>query len=43
MWSKLKLRLQCNYDVSEKKADLISGYMTTAMVGFFKDHGVEGL
>ena len=76
--SKLKLRLQCNYDVSEKKADQLSGYlrldmigdledfflrkdyyiancrrsnkkmnmggyMTTAMVGFFKDHGVEGL
>lgn len=76
--SKLKLRLQCNYDVSEKKAEQLSsylrldmigdledffqrkdyyiancrrsnkkmntgGYMTTAMVGFFKDHGVEGL
>lgn len=76
--SKLKLRLQCNYDVSEKKADQLSGYlrldmigdledfflrkdyyiancrrsnkkmnmggyMTTAMIGFFKDHGVEGL
>ena len=76
--SKLKLRLQCNYDVSEKKAEQLSGYlrldmigdledfflrkdyyiancrrsnkkmnmggyMTTAMIGFFKDHGVEGL
>ena len=76
--SKLKLRLQCNYDVNEKKAEQLSGYlrldmigdledfflrkdyyiancrrsnkkmntggyMTTAMVGFFKDHGVEGL
>lgn len=76
--SKLKLRLQYNYDVSEKKADQLSGYlrldmigdledffmrkdyyiancrrsnkkmnmggyMTTAMIGFFKDHGVEGL
>ena len=76
--SKLKPRLQWNYDVGEKKADQLSGYlrldmigdledfclrkdyyianykrsnkkmnmggyMTTAMVGFFKDHGVEGL
>ena len=74
--SKLKLLLQCNYDVSEKKAEQLSGYlkldmsgdledfcqrkdyyiancrrsnkkmntgvyMTTAMVCFFKDHGVE--
>ncbi|WP_449139901.1 hypothetical protein [Segatella sp.] len=31
----MKLRLQCNYDVSEKKADLVSGYMITAMLGFY--------
>ena len=27
---------------SNKKMNT-GGYMTTAMVGFFKDHGVEGL
>ena len=35
--SKLKLRLQCNYDVSEKKADQLSGYLRLDMIGDLED------
>ena len=31
-----------NYKRSNKKMNM-GGYMTTAMAGFFKDYGVEGL
>ena len=35
--SKLKLRLQYNYDVSEKKADQLSSYLRLDMIGDLED------